>query len=104
MTHVLHLLKYVVSFYHHSVFNNNHIIYASYRKGSKTRGSVVPVQGGETVIFKPDVVVKGNVFIRCRHLNSTGQVNTLFRLQFHTGFIKLYKLEVDEKEVDASVL
>lgn len=103
MIHVLLLLKYHHYLHDHSVFNRNRIIYASYRKGSKTRGSVTPAQEDETVVFKPDVVVKGNVFLRCRHLSSTGQVSTMFRLQFHTGFIKLFKLEVDEKEVDASI-
>ena len=85
------------------IFNNNMIVYSSYRKGSKTRGNVPSVEANETVVFKPDVIVKGNVFMRCRHLGENSAITTLFRLQFHTGFIKLFKLELMENEVDASV-
>lgn len=84
------------------VYNNNHIVYSSYRKGSKTRGTVEVVEADKTIVFKPDVFVKGNVFVRCRHLGEKA-TTTLFRLQFHTGFVQIFKLELTEKEIDASV-
>ena len=43
------------------------------------------------------------MFVRCRHLGVDGVSVTLFRTQFHTGFVQLYKVDLDEEELDASV-
>ena len=85
------------------IFNQNKIVYASYRKGSKTKGVVAPLNKDETVVWKPDAVVIGNVFVRVRHACSVGAPETVFRVQFHTGFVKLFKIELNAKEMDASV-
>lgn len=86
------------------VYNQNELIYTSYRKGSKTKGTVTPIAAGESVTFTPNIVLYGNVFIRCRHVpaNSDRPV-TLFRFQFYTGFIKLFKFDLQSTEVDPSI-
>lgn len=71
------------------------------------------MNAGETVVWKPDVAVrvvpagwcdvKGTVFLRVRHVASVGAPVTVLRAQFHTGFVKLFKLQMGAKEVDASV-
>lgn len=95
------------------VYGGDKLLFASYRKGSRARGVVPPVNAGETVVWKPDVAVrvaarggihvKGTVFLRVRHLASVGAPATVLRAQFHTGFVKLFKLQLAAKEVDASV-
>lgn len=47
----------VVASSHPQIFNQNKIVYASYRKGSKTKGVVAPLNKDETVVWKPDAVV-----------------------------------------------
>ncbi|KAK8818937.1 hypothetical protein WA577_003047 [Blastocystis sp. JDR] len=85
------------------VYGGDKLLFASYRKGSRARGVVPPVNAGETVVWKPDVAVRGTVFLRVRHLASVGAPATVLRAQFHTGFVKLFKLQLAAKEVDASV-
>lgn len=84
------------------VYNKNCLVFSSYRKGSKSRGTVTPVNASDTIVFKLDVVVQGNVFIRCRHLG-TSSTSTIFRTQFHTGFVQLFKIDFDPTELDASI-
>ena len=43
------------------------------------------------------------MFVRCRHLNAHEKQTTLFRLQFETGFIKLFKLDLEGKDCDLNV-
>ena len=43
------------------------------------------------------------MFVRCRHLNAHERQTTLFRLQFETGFIKLFKLDLEGKDCDLNV-
>ena len=44
-----------------------------------------------------DAIMKGT------HLGVNGVSATLFRTQFHTGFVQLYKVDFGEDELDASV-
>ena len=85
------------------IFNNNALVFSSYRKGSRSHGVIASYAEGETAVFKIDTVLKGNVFIRLRHLKENQTPTTLCRMQFHTSFIKLFKLELSERELDASV-
>lgn len=43
------------------------------------------------------------MFVRVRHACSVGAPETVFRVQLHTGFVKLFKIELNAKEMDASV-
>lgn len=86
------------------IYNQNELLYSSYRKGSKSRGTITPVAAGASVSFTPNVVLFGNVFIRCRHLPAgSDRPVTLFRFQFYTGFIKMFKLDLPCSEVDPSL-
>ena len=96
------------------VYRQDHLVYSSYVKGSKNRGSVVPIKDGDGTLFVPNIVLQvgikegiisqGNVFIRVRHLPAyTDRPVTLFRCQFYTGFVKLFKLDLSPSELDRSV-
>ena len=43
------------------IYNQNKLVFSSYRKGSKTRGSVEPVNADDTVVFKSSVVLRVGV-------------------------------------------
>ena len=40
------------------IYNQNKLAFSSYRKGSKTRGSVEPVNADDTIVFKSNVVLR----------------------------------------------
>lgn len=63
-------------------------------------GAISPVNAGASVTFSPDVVLHGNVFLRLRHRTARQTSTTLFRAQFYTGFVKLFKLNLAAKELD----
>ena len=63
-------------------------------------GAISPVNAGASVTFSPDVVLHGNVFLRLRHRSARQTSTTLFRAQFYTGFVKLFKLNLAAKELD----
>lgn len=87
------------------MYNQSHLLYSSYARGSKSKGTVTPMNCNETAAFHPNVSVRGNVMIRCRHLpaNQSKPV-TLFRCQFYTGFVKLFQLSLSSTELDAASL
>ena len=60
------------------------------------------MNASDTAVFKLDVMVQGDVFIRCRHLDASS-TTTIFRTQFHTGFIQLFRIDSDSTELDASI-
>lgn len=41
------------------IYNQNELVYSSYRKGSKTKGIVTPVNAGEGITFSPNI----NLFV-----------------------------------------
>ena len=84
------------------IYNKNRLVFSSYRKGSKSRGVVTPVSVSDTAVFKLDVQIQGDVFIRCRHFDPSSPT-TIFRTQFHTGFIQMFRLDSDSSELDASL-
>lgn len=43
------------------------------------------------------------MFVRCRHLRENETQTTLFRFQFGTGFVKLFKLDLEGNECDLSM-
>lgn len=66
----------------------------------KSGSAVSPLNAGDSVTFSPNVVLHGNVFLRLRHLTARQTSTTLFRAQFYTGFVKLFKLNLSAKELD----
>ena len=66
----------------------------------KSGNAVSPLNAGDSVTFSPNVVLHGNVFLRLRHLTARQTSTTLFRAQFYTGFVKLFKLNLSAKELD----
>lgn len=40
------------------VYNQDHLVYSSFVKGSKTRGSVIPINAGDGTQFIPDVTLQ----------------------------------------------
>lgn len=39
------------------IYNQNELVYCSYRKGSKTKGIVTPVNAGEDITFTPNITL-----------------------------------------------
>lgn len=78
------------------IYNQNKLVYSSLVKGS----SPTPLNAGQPVTFSPSVVLHGNVFLRLRHLTARQTSTTIFRAQFYTGFVKLFKLNLAAKELD----
>ena len=64
------------------------------------QSAIAPHNAGDSVTFTPNVVLFGNVFLRLRHLTARQTSTTLFRAQFYTGFVKLFKLNLSAKELD----
>ena len=40
------------------VYRQDHLVYSSYVKGSKNRGSVVPINAGDGTLFVPNIVLQ----------------------------------------------
>lgn len=53
-------------------------------------------------MFVVDREVQGDVLIRCRHLNESGEASTLFRFMFHTAFITDGLLRLGKAELDGA--
>lgn len=86
------------------VYNQNKLVFSSFVPGSKTKGTITALNAKDSAVFHLAVTVRGNVMIRCRHLSAAqGKPVTLFRCQFYTGFVKLFQLNLNANDLDASV-
>lgn len=63
---------------------------------------VAPVNADASVVFAPNVVLHGNVYMRLRHLAANQSTTTVFRAQFYTGFVKLFKLDFGARDLDTA--
>ena len=55
-----------------------------------------------TVSFQMDVVVQGDILLRCRHLTANGQRVSMFRTAFHTGYVPPNVMRLTKAQLDGA--
>uniref|UniRef100_A0A7S1BY77 Phosphatidylinositol-3,4,5-trisphosphate 3-phosphatase n=1 Tax=Corethron hystrix TaxID=216773 RepID=A0A7S1BY77_9STRA len=67
---------------------------------AKTLPWVYPSDG--PTAFPVDLVVQGDILLRCRHLTSLGKRLSMFRAAFHTGYVPAGVLRLSRTQLDGA--
>jgi hypothetical protein len=54
------------------------------------------------VSFHVEIVIQGDILIRCRHLTSHGQRISMFRAAFHTGYVPPNVMRLTKEQLDGA--
>ena len=55
-----------------------------------------------SISFLADVIIQGDVLLRCRHLTRSGQRVSMFRAAFHTGYVPPRVLRLTKAQLDGA--
>lgn len=72
----------------------------SYTQGKDDLPFCVPSDG--PISFPIELVVQGDILVRCRHLTKKGQRVSMFRAAFHTGYVPPKVLRLSKSQLDGA--
>jgi len=87
------------------IFKAGQLVFTTAAAMSHTQGKDdLPfcVQSDGPISFPIELVVQGDILVRCRHLSKKGQRVSMFRAAFHTGYVPPKVLRLSKSQLDGA--